>query len=1054
MKDRLESELIEYIDSRLIEVKSLIIEPCQDLLPVDLARAELGKWLKDVDLDGLDWHKADRFYNLGANDNCWWLRAPVKLPEPRADRHLALEFDIGTQTGVGHGALLYINGREYESFTPRWEGLFAGHEISILPHDLPGGEEVQFLLKCYAGRDHGVFGRARPKLLNSFRLVWYDPIAAGLYCRGTVIRRVIETLDPSGGTHRRLAELLKSALQRMDFSEGQGDKLRRSVGKARNELEKGLTGITRNDADMITLAAVGHAHIDTGWTWPYIVSREKAVQTFATALGLIDRYEEFIFQQGQPQLYQFVKHDAPSLYGRIRSAVATGQWDADGAAWVEPDCNIPSGESLVRQLLYGRRFFREEFGVDSRVFWVPDSFGFPYTLPQIARGCGVEFFVTTKISWNRYNTFPYTFFNWQGPDGTTLPTYFMTVKWRDVDPQWGQDYDTYNAFPDPVRIARGWKKRFPKEANRTMLNSIGWGDGGGGTTYEMIEWVRALDGFAGKFQARWQKVYDFLKTELEECDFELPIWRDELFLEFHRGTLTTHADLKKFNRIAEFELAAAELVCALADPAGYPAEEFRQVWGNVLLNQFHDVTAGSAARDVFEEARRIYLDAISQARSLRTSASAKLFNTNEQNGTIVVLNTLGAARPGLVELDLPEGKALSDHCGNQLPMTRVSGDKCLVDPGKLPSVGFRRFHVVDDEAPPTTPNPVSTSGFKLENQFLRVEFDTSSGLISSIFDKQADREVLAGPANELQLFEDKPFERNLSAWEIDRIYQEKPYKHRVKLLSFEPFGGSLRAGFLAEWQVMHSKLRQEIYLDHDRPVIHFKTWVDWRENETMLKAAFPVEVNAAQACFDIQFGHIYRPTHRNTPWDIARFEVPCQKWFDLSEGDYGVSLLNDCKFGCDVQGNVLRLTLLRSTIHPDPSADRGFHEFTYALYPHKGPWWQAKTINYAKQLNLKPIVLPADAEVPPERSFIQLSPQELVLETVKGAEDGNAVVLRFYEGSNTRGRGTVTFDLPFKPKRAALCDMEENDLKDLLITSDCVTFDYRPCEILTIKLLA
>jgi len=811
-------------------------------------------------------------------------------------------------------------------------------------------------------------------------------------------------------------------------------------------LNEGLGKLEHQGSDLITLVGVGHAHIDVAWTWPYIVTREKANQTFATALGLIDQYPEFVFFQSQPQLYEYVKSDSPDLYRRIKEAIAKGRWDAEGGMWVEPDCNMPSGESLVRQFIYGRRFFREELGIDSKVLWLVDTFGFPYTLPQIARGCGMEFFVTTKLSWNRYNRIPYSFFNWKGPDGTTIPTYFMTIPWRGPE----EIFDTYNAVPDPLVIQAGWKKRYPKEETRQMLNSIGWGDGGGGTTYEMIEWMRVLDGFAGKIKGTWERVYPFLTRQLKECGFELPVWRDELFLEFHRGTLTTHGELKKLNRRTEAALRESEMLHALVGLDDYPAEQFRRVWRGVLLNQFHDVLAGSSARDVFDEAQTIYLETLNQVEKLTNAAGNRLFGEGKDD--VVVFNALGQPRDTLVKVSLAEGKGLADETGKPLPAQRLSESTAVVALGEIPAVGFRRYKVVDHAGETKVDRPVSVDRNILENEFLRVEFDLQLGSIKSIIDKKQNREVLAGTGNDLQFFEDKPLIQELSGWELDRIYEEKPFEGATQLVLMEQFGGALQGGMCIEKKFRLSRIKQEVFLDFNLPILFFRTWVDWREHETLLKAAFPVSVNSSQACFDIQFGHIYRPTHRNTLWDIARYEVPCQKWMDLSEGDYGVSLLNDGKYGCDVQDNVMRLTLLRSPVEPDPAADRGFHEFTYALYPHALPWWQAKTIRYANEMNCRPRVFSAGRDKCAPKSFLQLEPENLVLETVKGAEDEKALIVRLYESANTRGYGRLSLNLPFEPRRATLCTMEEKDLAPLPIQDSAVQFEYNPCQILTIKI--
>ncbi len=1057
MANKLEQEIKEYIESRINAVKKVMILNYENLLPAEIAQASLNEWIDDVDMSSLDWQQADTFFVLGADDKCWWIRKQFTVPETNSDWQLGINFHLGGFTGVGYGALLYLDGKEYESFTPPMGHMFSGHEIIILPDNLQAGQTLDLTLKCYTGRDHGPEHKAEPRLLRQFSAVKINKPATALYYKAMASLRLLESLQQDSGAYLCISQILKQSLKIIDFSDATLERTYSSIKSALDNLEQSLDDIKQTSIDLITFVGIGHAHIDTAWTWPYSVTKEKAVQTSATALGLIDKYPEYIFHQGQPQLYEFVKQNAPRLYERIKHAVKKGQWDADGGMWVEPDCNIPSGESLVRHLIYGRRFFREELGTDSKVLWLVDTFGFPHTLPQIARGCGIEFFVTTKISWNRYNRFPYTFFNWQSPDGTKLPTYFMTVPWEAIPESPNASIDTYNAVPDPVTITLGWQRRFPKEQHRELFNSIGWGDGGGGATYEMIEWMRAIDKIGGKLDAKWQKSYDFLSRQMAKCSFELPVWNDELFLEFHRGTLTTHAELKKYNRLSEITLQQAEFVNAVMDIENYSSGNFRQIWQRMLINQFHDVMAGSSSHDVFEEARQIYLDVIDDAKKQIECVGTNFFGQGEN---ITILNTLAHNRDAIVELELPEGKTIiykksESNDTINLPFQRTDKNHALVAVS-LPPAGYQKLKIVqvDNQSNDSakTREPVKVSKDTIENKFLKVTFDDKTGNIISIIDKSDNREILTGIGNELQLFEDKPFNQSLSGWEIDRIFKEKPLDMNIKLVSLKSFGGDIRAGFVIEKKFSNSYIVQHIYLDYNSPVLKFETEIDWHEHEVLLKAAFPVAINSSHACYDIQFGHIYRPTHRNTLLDIAKFEVPVQRWMDISEGDYGVSLLNDCKYGADVENNVLRLTLLRAPVNPDPLADRGKHSFTYALYPHLGNFAQAHTVRYANELNVAPLVFRAGEGQPDSVSFFELDSDNLIIETVKKAEDEEALVLRIYESANKRGSAILKFNLPYEIKHAALCNMEEKDIEKIELKDNRLQFDYLPCQIITIKL--
>lgn len=1048
---KLEDDVKAYIASRLKAVKSMMIRNVQNLLPAEVAPAELGKWVDQVDIDDLRWQELDIDFCLGADDKCWWIRKFVNIPEVPVGWKLAVNFTLGQNMGVWYGAIFYLDRKEYEGFTPPINVpriLFGGHDLVILPDTYKPGDEVELLLKCYTGRDHGPLSPANPKFVQKFALCQLHEDTSKLYFKGISAFRVMEYIDEHSGSYLALSRILKEALKLIDFSDPTGERFYKTVSLALNKLNEDLKKISVDTLDTINFAGIGHAHIDVAWTWPYVVSKEKAIQTATIALGLMEKYPDYIFHQGQPQLYEFIREGAPRVFERIKQAVKKGKWDADGGMWVEPDCNMPSGESLVRQLLYGRRYFREVLGTESKVLWLVDTFGFPHTLPQIAKGCGIEFFVTTKISWNRYTVFPYTFFHWKGPDGTVLPAYFVSI------PGYGVVFDTYNGVPDPVMIKQGWDKRYPKERTQEILGSIGWGDGGGGATYDMLEWMEAQkDGIAGKLKSRWVKTYPFLKSLYEKCKDQLPTWDDELFLEYHRGTLTTHSELKKLNRRCEYTLQKAEMVSSLLDFEATDQGEFRRLWQAILKNQFHDVMAGSSSHDVFEEARSIYLEVIEETERRIEELAKKAFKCSDEY--IVVFNSLSEERQELFEIELPSGKVLEEEGKGLLPYERIDDNRVLVLL-TLPSVGYKRFKIVDekkeDKRKDTLPAECILGKDFIENEFLKVKIDPKSGNVFSIYDKINDCEVLSGIGNDLELFEDKPFEQGHSGWDIDIIYKEKKLPVEFKLTEFRPLNGKLRAGFLVEKRFLNSTIRQQIYLNFNEPVVYFKSWVDWEEHETLLKVSFPVNIRALEACYEIQYGHIYRPTHSNTLHDLAKFEVPVHKWMDLSEGGYGVSILNDSKYGADIHQNVMRLTLLRAPVHPDPIADRGVHEFTYAVYPHAGSWKDADTIRYARRLNILPVIIKSSCPADKERSFIKIEPDNLIIDVVKKCEDEQAIIVRLYEAESRRGKGRLSFDLPFDVKSACIADMEEKNIKLLEIKGSSVEFDYKPMEIITIKL--
>jgi alpha-mannosidase len=803
----------------------------------------------------------------------------------------------------------------------------------------------------------------------------------------------------------------------------------------------------RNGESAHQVSAIGHAHIDTAWLWPLERTQQKCLHTFSTATHLMDLYPEYRFICSQAAQYAWVKELAPKLYERIRNKIEARQWEVAGSMWVEADCNITGGESLIRQILIAKNFWLDEFGIETIDLWLPDVFGYAAALPQILSKAGIKYFMTQKISWSQFNKFPHHTFLWQGIDGTKIFTHFLPS-------------DTYNSAMKPAELIYSVHNFKDHDRANRSLYVFGWGDGGGGPTVEMLECARRMEDVEGIPKVKIEFARDFFqKAELDAKD--LPVWVGELYLEYHRGTYTTQAHNKKGNRKSEFLLHDAEML-ACVQPYGwknYPSEELMRLWKLTLLNQFHDIIPGSSVEEVYRDSARDYADILQSADKLAGDSLAALgqqIPTEGMHQPVLAFQTTTCPSNPIVEIELPKSIQPSsvkfkDH---------VSSVQVIEKQGKRSAIfhaqsdqkqyGYAVYDLLSDVI--TTDFSLTVDHKTLDNGLLRVEFD-DNGLISRVYDYEAKREVMnpGEKGNTLQLFNDHPL--NNDAWDIDIFYKEKE-SIISKLDHVEVTEqGPVRIAIKQSRSTKKSIISQTIRLAAGSRRIEFVTEIDWHEEHRLLKAAFPVAINSAHATYEIQYGNTERPTHYNTSWDMARFEVAAQKWVDFSEGNYGVALMNDCKYGHDTYDHTLRLTLLRSPKAPDPTADMGHHTFTYALMPHPGDYRSGNVIQEAYGLNspARTTLLPANQKgnYPQEQSFFSTSVPNVIIESVKKAEKEDALIVRLYEAWNARGSVDIFTSLPFQ--NAFLCDLMERDIAPLEIEDGCVKYDIKPFEIVTIK---
>ncbi len=886
---------------------------------------------------------------------------------------------------------------------------------------------------------------------------WIDEAADHLYkLMGQVYDQLTGTSADSATYHALLTGLEASCLQ-LDYRNKRSQEFYSSCQKAYQVLNEHLQSlmqeIGRGSDWQPHYLAIGHAHIDVAWLWRLRHTRLKAANTFTTALHHMDRYPHFRYIQSQPQLYQFIKEDHPEIYARIKEKVASGQWEAEGASWVEPDTNITGAESLVRQLVEGQRFFKEEFGRRSMVMWLPDVFGYSAALPQLLKGAGVEYFITTKISWSEINRVPMDTFQWQGLDGTEILSHFITVK-----NEARERYDTYNAYLKPGSLQYGWNNYRQKDLNRELLVAYGYGDGGGGPTSDQIE---ATEGYLNHSISRELPTVEpgTIANFMQRLDQrvgknpDLPTWVGELYLEYHRGTYTSQARTKRQNRLSERDMHNAEWLGSLAlhlCGLEYPMEEYHRIWRTLLTNHFHDILPGSSITEVYQDALKDFQEIRAFAQS-RSDQAIKAISSaiDTQPGTLVVCNPTGWTRDGLIEVESGSVQNLL------LPKQELAeSSRILVEARSVPSLGYRAYAQGTSVESPV--NTFTVEKNLLESEAYRIEFN-DRGQITSLLDKQANggagREVLiAGErGNVFSLFEDKPLA--FDAWDINDYYEQKSQEldNLVSVQVLEQ--GPLRATLEFKWVYQErTAIAQRVCLYRHSRRIDFMTHVDWHERQTLLKVAFPVEISSNRATAEIQFGNLERPTHRNTSWEKARFEYSAHKWVDLSEGDYGVGLLNDCKYGYDIHGSVMRQTLLKGAVWPDPTADLGEHDFTYSLLPHQGSWFEGGVQREAYELNypLLSIIKEGDPGVlPTSMAVVQIDVPNVVIETVKRAEESEGIIVRVYESARRRGQFHLYF--PFEVERVEETNLLENQGQPVDLALDGRSFEssIRPFEIKT-----
>ena len=983
---------------------------------VEMEIAETREHFRAVP-EGLEWRAAVEGELWGEDWGTAWFRGSATVPEEMDGETILLRARTG-----GPEAMLFVDGTIRGSFDPN-------HPVRTMARGAEGGRTYAIALEAYAGHDFPgvhpahtegsadgvVYVRREDRRFGGVELVVERRDVSAFVFGLRALLGLVASLD-ANSLRRGEIEHAFATLYRVVWARPEEtteivwrESIEEAMATIRPLLEK------RNGPTTPTMEIVGHSHIDTAWLWTIAETHRKLARTYSSVLALMDEYPEFRFTQSAAYHYEKCRELYPEVFARVVERVKEGRWEVNGAMYIEPDCNIPSGESFVRQLLVGQRAYREMFGKTTDAFWQPDVFGYSAALPQLLRKAGVSSFLTTKLGWNDTNRFPYDTFWWQGIDGTRVLAHFNEMQGE----------------IDPAILTRLWNAVPHKDVQDRRLCGFGYGDGGGGPTAEMIEMARLCADLEGCPKAAYKSVSESMQGMAADLR-SLPTWVGELYLELHRGTLTSIAAIKRLNRQCEFALRDAEFAHTLAALAGaaYPRDAILAAWKTLLLNQFHDILPGSSIAAVNDQAIAELSECLAETRALRDRAFS---------GGLGVLNSLSWTRTGemtfLADGPVPRGgttQRFKDPSG--VARVAVSGLT-------LPPLGVAEVEAGESEG---NESAFTVREDFVETPFARVTFD-SAGRIVSFWDKRAARELVAmgGGLNSLEIGEDVP--ALWDNWDVDRDQSTKlaslPRPTSREIVANGPLQIRIRSVIAFG---VGSILTQDVVFHSTTPRVDFETVVEWREKYQFLKTAFDLDVLADSARHEIQFGHVVRGTHDNTSWDRAQFDVCAHKWTDVSEEGYGVAFLNDCKYACTAKDGTYVLSLIKSGRHPDPRGDEGTHRFAYAMLPHVGGFSVEGVVRPAYEFNVSPTVVRGGAQ----DSLLTVDAPNVIVESVKWAEDAEAFVVRLYEAGRTGVWATIRFGVPVASAQET--NLLEEEGTPVEIADGAMRLWFRPFEIKTL----
>ncbi len=991
----------------------------------EIGKLDIAAWLSPEPLlyqqrtkgEERQFHVGDKWGNLF---DCAWFYFTGKIPPQAAGKHVVLLIDVNGELCI------------FDKKGNPLRGLTTVVSVFDMTLGFPGKRVFQLTPSAIAdepieiwadGGCNDLFGNLQGNgtIRQASIAICHDEIHQ-LYYDFEVLLDLLDILPQNSARYQQMLLALNEAAKIFGFKP-------ENALKARERLAPTLA--LKGGDPSLKISAIGHAHIDLAWLWPIRETIRKGARTFSTAIDLMQYYPDYIFGASQAQYFLWMKEHFPKLYTKIKQKVKEGRIEVQGAMWVEADTNVSGGEALVRQILHGKRFFKQEFDLEITNLWLPDVFGYSAALPQLLRKSGVDYFMTQKISWNLINQFPHQSLCWQGIDGTSILTHMLPE-------------ETYNSAALPRSVARAEQNYHDKAVSEHCLLVYGIGDGGGGPGEEHLERLKRMKNLSGLSPVKQERACDFFEQWEKDAN-KFPRWVGELYLERHQGTFTSNSRSKRYNRKMELALRDWEWLAVLAkilSNSTYPAQRLENIWREVLLYQFHDILPGSSIKRVYDESLARYkamLEEVNQSLESTVETLGALLQTEQMKEPAILINTLSWPR---------------------VDWFRLGNDWHRI---KIPAMGYK---VIDIEALQTPAHPeILATRTTLENEILRIEFN-SEGAIISIYDKKINREVLDKtiPSNRFAIYADSG-----DAWDFPMDYADTTPNVMKRVIVQSRLDGP-KAILTQVYQFGFSEIRQEVILTAGSRRLDFLTWLRWRETATMLRTSFAVAIQTEKATFDIQFGEIQRPTHQNTSWEVAKDEVPAHKWVDLSQRDYGVALLNDCKYGHKIKGNVIDLNLLRSVPYTGPKlvndqdvppgeahhgySDQAEHVFTYSLYPHPGDHISGEVVQAGYELNI-PVriyqIAPNPGKLPLENSFIQISAAKVILEAVKKAEDGEDVILRFYQAEHANVQAMITLNFPVRS--ACLTNLMEEKIDSVSINPDgSFMLDFNPFEIKTVRL--
>ena len=1006
-------ERLETVVNKLREWRTVKTE----FLPVLYTDNVQDKQTLPTDFDG--WKDFCAPYTIYDKERYYWFKAnpSVKRGNAHQKAYFYLDTHIDTRctsSTIRPQGLLYVDGKLVQ-------GIDINHGDVLLDDS---EHEVYLLFYSHT------FIRYLPM---DFSIHYVDERINALYYDLYVPYQGLKMLAQNSNDYVRSAAVLEKALNLLDFRNVYSEEFYTAIERARAFMAEEYYGKICDSKNEVR--CIGHTHIDVAWLWTLDQTKQKVERSFSTVLQLMDEYPEYKFFSSQPQLFDYLKERNPELYSRVKERILEGRWEVDGAMWVEADCNLTSGESLVRQIAYGKRFFKEEFGKDCDTVWLPDVFGYSASLPQIMKKSGLSNFVTAKIGWNDTNRMPYDMFTWRGIDGSEVFAYFLST--CECDPRNGvfdHTYTTYTAPINPMYVLGTWNRFQQKDYTDTVIMSYGWGDGGGGPTREDLEQERRLaSGLPGIPKSTLQPLADTLQIVKDNYEKNAeglqrkPVWSGELYFEYHRGTLTSVPQVKMNNRKGEFALMNAELFSVIGDKLceiKYPKTTIDANWKVLLLNQFHDILPGSSIGDVYKDSQAQFDSLFAETDGVIGGVLDSISSKVDAQGGLLVFNPNGFTSNGTVSV---EGK------------TYIAEN--------VPAFGYKVIT-------PTIENDTraSVQAKSLENGYYKIIFD-ESGAICSLMDKRADRELVKDnqSINQMIAYIDTPYQYD--NWEMTPYHKQNRWALNAPA-QFTSLEEGARKGFKIVKHYGQSTITQRVYLYEDGiERIDFVTDVDWKEKNQLLKVLFPLDLTVDKARYDVQFGHVERATHDNTSWDSARFESAAQKWVDMSENNYGVALLNDGKYGFGMNDGNLSMTLLKSGGFPFDGASEVIPTFTYSLLPHQGQGCNGGIVEQSYILN-RPFLSRCLTEkttgtLPAEWGLMRCETSGVIMETVKCAENGDGVVVRMYEAYKERKTVKLTAQ---GMQSAVLCDLNEKEVEPLRVDGDTVTFTIKPFEIITLKI--